>query len=84
MASRRGDTFGKWLLAQTRRSGPIGELARDYKAPCGCPACAGRTSRRYSVAGVREELARHAAKPDAYAALEAAEAEWRQAQEVAA
>jgi hypothetical protein len=71
-------TFGAWLSTQADRTDAVGDLARAYREPCNCPACAGRTSRRYSVAGVREEFRRHSAKPTAFAALETAESEWRQ------
>lgn len=78
MPKGSGTTFGAWLLKQANRNDPVGMLAADYATPCACPACDGRASRRYSVAGVREELARHGAKDKAFGALEAAAAEWRQ------
>lgn len=71
-------TFGQWLKDQAHRKDPVGKLARQYTAPCSCTACVGRTSRRYSPAGVREELRRHNAKPATLAALDTAETEWRQ------
>lgn len=72
-------TFGGWLRKQTARRDPTGDLARDYVQPCPCRFCKGRTSRRYGVMGVREEMDRHDAIPEAYEALDAAATEWRKA-----
>lgn len=72
-------TFGAWLRDQTGRQDAVGNLAQDYVAPCSCRHCKGRTSRRYSVGGVREEMRRHDAIPSMYEALETAAAEWRKA-----
>lgn len=72
-------TFGAWLKRQTGRRDPVGDLSRDYVAPCPCRYCGRRTSRRYSPAGVREDLDRHDAAPETYAALDAAADEWRKA-----
>lgn len=71
--------FGVWLTRQTDRQDAVGDLARTYTAPCSCALCAGRTSRRYSVNGVRGELDDHGASAEAYAALDQAAEEWRAA-----
>ncbi|MFG1619523.1 hypothetical protein ACGFI3_42795 [Nonomuraea wenchangensis] len=75
-------TFGAWLTAQADRNDPVGDLARDYLASCGCrrDSCSPRNRPR-SVAGVRRNLDNHDAIPEAYDALDRAAAEWRSAQE---
>lgn len=75
----RPDTFAWWLAEQAHRRDPVGDLARDYLMPCPCSACLSRTARRYSVAGVREEMDDHDAIPAAYDALDRAAAEWKAA-----
>lgn len=72
-----GNTFGAWLSRQTHRDDAVGDLARDYTAVCPCDSCNTRTSRRYSVHGVRGELDDHDASAAAYDALDQAANEWQ-------
>jgi hypothetical protein len=70
-------TFADWLRRQTHRRDPVGDLARDYVAPCPCALCEGRPGSGTSPAELRTELADHGACEDAYAALRWAVSEWR-------
>jgi hypothetical protein len=72
-----GPAFGLWLTQQTSRDDATGELARHYVTPCPCTPCGVRTSRRYSVNGVRAELQDHAAGRAALDALDAAAQQWQ-------
>ncbi|GGP02199.1 hypothetical protein LDL08_38910 [Nonomuraea glycinis] len=70
-------TFGAWLAAQAHRSGPIGDLTRDYLGSCGCGRGSCGRRRPYSVAGVRRDIDHHGGHPDALDALAQAAAEWQ-------
>ncbi|MBB6343778.1 hypothetical protein FHU36_000287 [Nonomuraea muscovyensis] len=72
-------TFGAWLAGQAHRNDPIGDLARDYLAACGCGEGSCSRNRPRSVDGVRRDLDNHSAIAAAYAALDRAAAEWRSA-----
>ena len=72
--------FGTWLSAQKDRNDPVGDLARDYLAPCsdngGRASCARHS---WSEDGVLTHMEIHGAHPDAIRAYEAAVKEWKAA-----
>ena len=63
------ETFGEWLRRQIDRQDPVGDLARDAQVP--------PIDRPATPYGMRAILARYQAMPEAYEALDQAEAEWR-------
>ncbi len=64
-------TFRQWLKRQLRRTDPVGDLAGD--------ALADAEWRGWTVVSLWRELARLGASAEAFAALDRAAAEWRQA-----
>ena len=65
---KKPPAFGPWLRQQTGRDDPTGDLARDFRED-GSPAT--------TVGEVHARLSYHRADPEAFVALEKAEAEWK-------
>lgn len=67
--TRERPAFGRWLLAQSNRSGPIGQLAVDAAADRGFP-------RDGDPEAVRARLRSVQAEGDLFAAVDDAELDW--------
>lgn len=76
LAPYRPRPFGAWLLDQTHRADPIGDLARDVAAGCWCPGCTTRNPAEWTVDDARQDLDDHDADPAALDALARAIADW--------
>lgn len=64
-------TFYRWLMKQTKRDDPIGDLARDVKADTCWPKRASR------IGTMQEHLHEHGAMTSVYLALDRAMMEHR-------
>ena len=65
----QGETFGEWLIAQSHRDGPVGDLACAAKADPKFP-------RRGSPDDVRKRLNEMQADSDIHSAVDDAESDW--------
>ena len=65
----QGTPFGEWLIGQTHRDGPLGDLASAAKADPKFP-------RRGSPDDIRKRLNEMQADGDMHAAVDDAESDW--------